>query len=158
MKSHLAAALFVYTLMDQIICGGCSSYLSPPCFPLSKISDKISEKLAVKVFLVDRFVFLLPSSSLAKWNQFPHQIEIKKYLELYSNILWWFWLVQFCSDKFVSRPYFGDTETVITVQQGEAAFFNCQVFNLANQTVSCHHSPPHHSTPNFYPKYEIKAI
>ena len=66
------------------------------------------------------------------------------------------------SDKFVSRPYFGDTETVITVQQGEAAFFNCQVFNLANQTVSCHHSPPpnppNHSTPNFYPKYEIKAI
>ena len=42
------------------------------------------------------------------------------------------------SDKFVSRPYFGDTETVITVQQGEAAFFNCQVFNLANQTVRYH--------------------
>ena len=39
-------------------------------------------------------------------------------------------------DKFVSRPYFGDTETVITVQQGEAAFFDCHVFNLANQTVS----------------------
>jgi hypothetical protein len=39
-------------------------------------------------------------------------------------------------DKFVSRPYFGDAETEITVQQGEAAFFNCHVFNLANQTVS----------------------
>lgn len=39
-------------------------------------------------------------------------------------------------DKFVSRPYFGDAETSVTVQQGEAAFFNCHVFNLANQTVS----------------------
>ena len=39
------------------------------------------------------------------------------------------------SDKFVSRPYFGDAETSVTVQQGEAAFFNCHVFNLANQTV-----------------------
>jgi len=39
-------------------------------------------------------------------------------------------------DKFVSIPYFGDAETEITVQQGEAAFFNCHVFNLANQTVS----------------------
>jgi len=39
-------------------------------------------------------------------------------------------------DKFISRPYFGDAETDITVQQGEAAFFNCHVFNLANQTVS----------------------
>ena len=46
-------------------------------------------------------------------------------------------------DKFVSRPYFGDTETVITVQQGEAAFFNCQVFNLANQTVSFYHRHRH---------------
>ena len=45
-------------------------------------------------------------------------------------------LIIFILDKFVSRPYFGDTETVITVQQGEAAFFNCHVFNLANQTVS----------------------
>jgi len=45
-------------------------------------------------------------------------------------------LDQIICDKFVSRPYFGDTETVITVQQGEAAFFNCHVFNLANQTVS----------------------
>jgi len=40
-------------------------------------------------------------------------------------------------DKFLSRsPYLGDTETRITVQQGEPAFFNCRVFNLANQTVS----------------------
>ena len=39
-------------------------------------------------------------------------------------------------DKFISRPYFGDAETDVTVQQGEAAFFNCHVFNLANQTVS----------------------
>jgi len=38
--------------------------------------------------------------------------------------------------KFSTRPYFGDAETEITVQQGEAAFFNCHVFNLANQTVS----------------------
>ena len=38
-------------------------------------------------------------------------------------------------DKFISRPYFGDAETDVTVQQGEAAFFNCHVFNLANQTV-----------------------
>ena len=45
-------------------------------------------------------------------------------------------LIIFSPDKFVSRPYFGDAETVITVQQGEAAFFNCHVFNLANQTVS----------------------
>ena len=42
-----------------------------------------------------------------------------------------------CPDKFLSRsPYLGDTETRITVQQGEPAFFNCRVFNLANQTVS----------------------
>lgn len=40
------------------------------------------------------------------------------------------------ADKFISRPYFGDAETEVTVQQGEAAFFNCHVFNLANQTVS----------------------
>lgn len=39
-------------------------------------------------------------------------------------------------DKFSTHPYFGDAETDITVQQGEAAFFNCHVFNLANQTVS----------------------
>merc|ERR1712110_18890 len=39
-------------------------------------------------------------------------------------------------DKFSTHPYFGDAETEITVQQGEAAFFNCHVFNLANQTVS----------------------
>jgi len=26
-------------------------------------------------------------------------------------------------DKFLSRPYFGDAETEVTVQQGEAAFF-----------------------------------
>lgn len=39
-------------------------------------------------------------------------------------------------DKFATHPYFGDAETDITVQQGEAAFFNCHVFNLANQTVS----------------------
>jgi len=39
-------------------------------------------------------------------------------------------------DKFESRPYFGDAETEITVQQGDDAFFNCHVFNLANQTVS----------------------
>jgi len=39
-------------------------------------------------------------------------------------------------DKFTTHPYFGDAETDITVQQGEAAFFNCHVFNLANQTVS----------------------
>lgn len=39
-------------------------------------------------------------------------------------------------DNFVSRPYFGDAETEITVQQGEPAFFDCHVFNLANQTVS----------------------
>jgi len=39
-------------------------------------------------------------------------------------------------DKFSSHPYFGDAETDVTVQQGEAAFFNCHVFNLANQTVS----------------------
>lgn len=43
---------------------------------------------------------------------------------------------QIICDKFVSRPYFGDAETVITVQQGEAAFFDCHVYNLANQTVS----------------------
>ena len=39
-------------------------------------------------------------------------------------------------DKFSTRPYFGDAETDVTVQQGEAAFFNCHVFSLANQTVS----------------------
>jgi len=39
-------------------------------------------------------------------------------------------------DKFATHPYFGDAETDIIVQQGEAAFFNCHVFNLANQTVS----------------------
>ena len=44
------------------------------------------------------------------------------------------------SDKFVSRPYFGDAETSVTVQQGEAAFFNCHVFNLANQTVGGRHN------------------
>ena len=42
-------------------------------------------------------------------------------------------------DKFTTHPYFGDAETDITVQQGEAAFFNCHVFNLANQTVSFYH-------------------
>ena len=46
-------------------------------------------------------------------------------------------------DKFSTHPYFGDAETDITVQQGEAAFFNCHVFNLANQTVSWpQNSPP----------------
>ena len=46
---------------------------------------------------------------------------------------------QFCSaGKFPPRPYFGKTETVVTVQQGETAFFNCQVFNLATRTVSFH--------------------
>ena len=44
--------------------------------------------------------------------------------------------MKFLLDKFTTHPYFGDTETDITVQQGEAAFFNCHVFNLANQTVS----------------------
>ena len=43
---------------------------------------------------------------------------------------------KFILDKFTTHPYFGDAETDITVQQGEAAFFNCHVFNLANQTVS----------------------
>ncbi len=37
---------------------------------------------------------------------------------------------------FISRPYFGEQETDIVVQQGEVAFFNCHVHNLANQTVS----------------------
>ena len=36
---------------------------------------------------------------------------------------------------FISRPYFGKEETDIVVQQGEVAFFNCHVHNLANQTV-----------------------
>jgi len=54
----------------------------------------------------------------------------------------WFYIFVFTildliiCDKFISRPYFGDAETDVTVQQGEAAFFNCHVFNLANQTVS----------------------
>jgi len=39
-------------------------------------------------------------------------------------------------DKFLSQPYFAEPETEITVQQGEPAFFNCHVYNLANQTVS----------------------
>ena len=44
-----------------------------------------------------------------------------------------------CSDKFVFRPYFGSTETEVTVQQGEEAFFNCKVFNVAIwQTVGFH--------------------
>ena len=55
-------------------------------------------KLAVKVFLVDRFVFLLPSSSLqnetnfhTRWKcVFRIQIAIKTYLELHFNLLWWF--------------------------------------------------------------------
>jgi hypothetical protein len=38
-------------------------------------------------------------------------------------------------DKFVSRPYFENNETKVEVQQGEVAFFNCHVRNLANQTV-----------------------
>lgn len=39
-------------------------------------------------------------------------------------------------EKFVSRPYFENNETKVEVQQGEVAFFNCHVKNLANQTVS----------------------
>jgi ectoine hydroxylase-related dioxygenase (phytanoyl-CoA dioxygenase family) len=38
-------------------------------------------------------------------------------------------------EKFVSRPYFENNDTKVEVQQGEVAFFNCHVRNLANQTV-----------------------
>ena len=35
-----------------------------------------------------------------------------------------------------SRPYFAQTQTYITVQEGMNAFFNCKVENIYNQTVS----------------------
>ena len=34
------------------------------------------------------------------------------------------------------RPYFAQTQTFITVQEGMNAFFNCKVENIYNQTVS----------------------
>ena len=34
-----------------------------------------------------------------------------------------------------SRPYFSQTQTHITVQEGMNAFFNCKVENIYNQTV-----------------------
>ena len=40
------------------------------------------------------------------------------------------------SPQYVSKPYFGDETEGVVVQQGEVAFFNCHVHNLANQTVS----------------------
>ena len=36
------------------------------------------------------------------------------------------------------RPYFAQTQTFITVQEGMNAFFNCKVENIYNQTVSNH--------------------
>ena len=35
-----------------------------------------------------------------------------------------------------SRPYFAQTQTYITVQEGMNAFFNCKVENIYNQTVT----------------------
>ena len=37
------------------------------------------------------------------------------------------------------RPYFAQTQTFITVQEGMNAFFNCKVENIYNQTVSTHY-------------------
>ena len=70
------------------------------------------------------FWFVLENSCMKYFQKF-YEIVIKIY-----------WAIVILTDKFVSVPYFGDAETEITVQQGEAAFFNCHVFNLANQTVS----------------------
>ena len=61
---------------------------------------------------------------------------MKYFPKFYEIVIKFYRAIVILSDKFVSRPYFGDAETEITVQQGEAAFFNCHVFNLANQTVS----------------------
>ena len=109
-------------------------------------------KLPVKVLLVDRFVFFLdpvpwhnPKLFYSQGKAFVCECCCSKFCLKFNNIESFnldilcarSWMFLF-SDKFVSRPYFGDTETVITVQQGEAAFFNCQVFNLANQTVRYH--------------------
>lgn len=40
------------------------------------------------------------------------------------------------TDRLVSHPYFGQTETQVKIQQGDVAFFHCTVYNVGNQTVS----------------------
>ena len=67
-----------------------------------------------------------------RYVTYPENIKLSPPTKFYTEKL----ERLFNSDKFTTHPYFGDTETDITVQQGEAAFFNCHVFNLANQTVS----------------------
>ena len=37
-----------------------------------------------------------------------------------------------------SRPYFSQTKTYHTVQEGMNAFFNCKVENIYNQTVNAY--------------------
>lgn len=40
------------------------------------------------------------------------------------------------SDRSKLKPYFVQTESQMTVQEGDNAFFNCKVANLYNETVS----------------------
>ena len=116
-------------------------------FPLRtnfrQIIGKSHSKMYVWWFV--GFVFLLPPITLMgeqKISKVCHEtVHASNDLELLK--------FKKKSDKFVFRPYFGSTETEVTVQQGEEAFFNCKVFNVAIwQTVSCHcHHQCHHHHP-----------
>ena len=54
-----------------------------------------------------------------------------------------------------SRPYFAQTKTYHTVQEGMNAFFNCKVENIYNQTVRNHIIFFLESLPNSFHSYDI---
>ena len=46
------------------------------------------------------------------------------------------WLILTISDEIHFRPFFDESSQEVTVQEGSAAYFNCKVFNIVNETVN----------------------